>query len=242
MAIFSFPKWLPVPDGGALVVNNRQFAGAVRLAGPRPHQAGRSLLGLVRAWLVKAGLYGTHHYLGEHYRRQVERADGREAGLTARPDLPLHYYLGQNDNRRMSPVSQWLLNNYDVSGMVKARRQSYMLLHDLLADAPGAVPAYPALPEGICPLVLPLIITERDRVCVELNREGISAIPWWYGYHPGVSWEGCGDACYLKDHLLALRINEDITREGLRHTARVLRCCLEGFAVGGGNAPGLAEQ
>ena len=238
MAVFSFAKSLPVPDGGALIVNDPQLGAPPDLAGASLVQGGRALRGLVRAWLVKSGVHGADHYLDKHYVQHLVGRERTPCRSDERPGIPGDFYFQADDKRHISCASHWLLNNYDVSSLVRSQRDNYKVLVDLVRDVPGLRPVYESLPEGTCPLVVPVLVDERDRVCVELNRRGISAVPWWYGYHAGMIWDRYRDACYLKDHLLALRINMELTRRAMRYTAEVLRAACGQDAdvrVGGGS-------
>jgi dTDP-4-amino-4,6-dideoxygalactose transaminase len=75
------------------------------------------------------------------------------------------------------------------------------------------------LPEGICPLGLPVLLEDRDSAVKLLEQNGISTAPWWSGYHRDMSWDGCADACYLKDHLIMLPVHQALENEDISYIA-----------------------
>jgi dTDP-4-amino-4,6-dideoxygalactose transaminase len=80
-----------------------------------------------------------------------------------------------------------------------------------LDGIPGVELLYPELPDGICPLSLPLIVANRDARVATLLAKGIPALPWWAGFHRnGIDWSQFPDACYLKHNLLTLPVHQDL--------------------------------
>ena len=220
VAVFCFYKFLPVIEGGALVVN------AALLAGPgefhRPPPTVRIARQFVRRTL--GGLPGT-----EYARVATRWIKGRSNAAAApshdapHPDMPASYYFDPN-LRDMGIVGHTLktLATIDVNEVIRRRRQNYLALRDLLCGTRGITLIADDLPPGPCPLGLPVLLEDRAPVVAALKHHGISTSPWWSGYHRDLSWDGCADACHLKDHLIVLPVHQALDLEDMAHIARHL--------------------
>jgi dTDP-4-amino-4,6-dideoxygalactose transaminase len=124
-----------------------------------------------------------------------------------------YYYKSELDNRRMSFLSKRMLDRIDYTQVVEKRRKNYLRLLTMFSDNSNVMPMFRELPPGVCPLVFPVIVQNREKICIELNKQHIHAIPWWAGYHRDLSWNGFEDARFLKDHVLALPIHQDLTED-----------------------------
>lgn len=218
VAVASFPKTLPLPDGGALIVNNQAlWSKTWALKQPPVFLVYRRLLPLIKAsvlrylsrkpcyhsifyWLsdlLEAGKTGGHSNLAEKWKVMPEG----------------YYYKSALDNRRMSFLSKRMLDRIDYTQVVEKRRTNYQRLLSMFSDNPNVMPMFRALPPGVCPLVFPVIVQDRENINIELNKQHIHAIPWWAGYHRDLSWNGFEEARFLKDHVLALPIHQDLTED-----------------------------
>jgi hypothetical protein len=50
----------------------------------------------------------------------------------------------------------------------------------------------------------------------------VHTIPWWAGYHPHLAWDLYPDACFLKDHVLALPLDHLKTTRHIEFICRSL--------------------
>jgi perosamine synthetase len=223
VGIFSFPKLLPVPDGGALVVNTtRVGVGRWRLRGAPLGSVFSSLLPLLKFRTLEASsrcpiaLYLTKCILAWLARRATPPR------LTvARRGIPASYYYDRRlTDRSISDFSRRLIGTYDASALVEIRRRNYLEYLRMLGGNRATAPLYDGLPEGVCPLCFPVLISKRAQVCDKLANLSINAISWWSGYHPRFDWEQYPDSCYLKDHVLALPVDEHKTAKQIAYICR----------------------
>ena len=108
----------------------------------------------------------------------------------------------------------------DADALRERRRAHYRQLQQALAAVPGLEPLYPELPEGVCPLSLPLLVSDRAAWVAALQAVGIAALPWWAGYHPrSIAWEAFPEACHLKDHILTLPVHQNLDAPHLAYLA-----------------------
>jgi dTDP-4-amino-4,6-dideoxygalactose transaminase len=143
----------------------------------------------------------------------------------AHPDMPKSYYYDTKLNNRMiSGISKRIFKVIDVSSVVNRRRDNFKLYSSLMSGLEGVELLFQNLPEGVCPLHFPIIIHNREEVCRKLNELSISAIPWWAGYHQAFSWDEYTNACFLKDHVLALPVHQQLDEAHINYiTAKLLR-------------------
>lgn len=213
VAVFCFYKFLPVIKGGALVVNNPLLAGPGEFHRPPPTS-------MITKQLVRRTLGGLP---GTGYARAAARwANGRSATVGPSgqdapfPDIPANYYFDPNlRDTGIARQTTKMLAATNVGEVIRRRRQNYLALRDLLHGAGGITLVAEDLPADACPLGLPVLLEDRAAVVAALEQRGISTAPWWSGYHRDMSWEGCADACYLKDHVIVLPVHQALDRENL---------------------------
>jgi dTDP-4-amino-4,6-dideoxygalactose transaminase len=219
VSIFCFYKTLPVPNGGALVVNVEGLASA----GPRPesapvvstlsHAAG-SLLANAAFRLGSAG---------EAIRsglRAVVQAARSASGLrpvstgTSTFD-PSAVRLG------MSGLSARIARRVDAAALVAARRRNYFLLLAGLRDR--APPLLPELPQGVCPLFYPLLCDDKATVKTRLAARGIETVDFWRTGHPLCPVERFPEVATLRRRVLELPVHQDLSPEDMAFLARCTR-------------------
>jgi hypothetical protein len=213
VAVFCFYKSVPVPNGGALVVNDPDVRGALPRPVPPPlgstlsHAAGSLLANLA----LRAGEPG--HRVRELARRSARRV--RElSGLrpistgTGRFD-PGAVHLG------MSGLSAGVLKRVDPEAVVAARRRNYS---QLLAGLGRRVePLFPELPPGACPLFYPLVCADKSTVRDRLAAAGIETVDFWRDGHPLCPVERFPEVARLRRHVLELPIHQDLGPTEVEH-------------------------
>jgi dTDP-4-amino-4,6-dideoxygalactose transaminase len=211
IAIFSPRKTLPLMDGGALRYNGDLEACRDPLLPPDRAHTFRELL-----WS-----------LSQHSRRlpgrmpragsRLLRALARSVEWSFRIDAPLST-VGSEDfdrvegrlDRRMSGLSRRILETVDHDEVVRRRRFNYEYLLEHLPRSESVGFLYPTLPEGACPLYMPLLSAARDDMHRHLLSRGIESFRYWEWTHPALPAHGCGDAAFLRAHLLCLPVHQDL--------------------------------
>lgn len=189
-AVFSFKKTLPVPDGGALVLRRPWPSSSSAFVRPSPSRVLRRTLGLLRR----------------------PRLRGRACRTASRrPDMPASYYWDEGGARwSVSRVTLGILAQIDPSDVVARRRRNCARLAAAIEGATGVKPLVARLPDGTCPVALPVVARERDRLVDELRRRGVAATSWWAGFHHGLPWDDFPEACRLKNSVVALPVHQDL--------------------------------
>ena len=140
------------------------------------------------------------------------------------PDLPASYYFDARLARcGVSRLTAGLITNVDPEAVRAARRRNYVQLQQGLVDLPATRPLFAELPAGVCPLSFPVLVPDRARWLAVLHTRGIPAIGWWAGYHRQLSWDGFDDVRYLKDHLVALPVHQDLSPAHIDYVVHCVR-------------------
>ena len=221
-AIHCFWKALPLLDGGALVLSDLGAEAAARTESPAFTSILHKAIPFMKNWLSSSSRKHLRS-LPEVFRKlrtAPERQDtGRlstEEGL-ALPEIPPHCYFDEKTKDwSISRISKGILQQVDPTGIVNGRRENYRRLLEGLRSVPGIRPLYGDLPDGVCPLVFPVIVADPRRWQSSLNALRVFPFGWWRGYHPSLSWEDFPEARELKNHLLAFSVDQHLEQDQIR--------------------------
>jgi dTDP-4-amino-4,6-dideoxygalactose transaminase len=208
LAIFSPWKSLPLPDGGLLAVNR---------PGLRP------IMPTARPALTRTGVRLAYRALGA-----VEQAVGwsPRTWLLTRSGLRrvMHERVsaGPIEIVAGSAVSWRLLRRARRAHVVGRRRRHYARLLDACRTLDWATPLSPSLPDGVCPLGLPLVVEERDRFRDRLLSLGVNVRTYWEHLPPQVDLARYPDAAWLRDRILVLPTHQGLPSESVEWLARRL--------------------
>jgi len=225
ISILNFPKTFPVPDGGALRINNRSLL-IDRWKRRRSDLASvfRVLLSLWKSRVLS--IAGNSIILLNLVWRLLRKKPIKtvtEGKIGKHREMPREYYYSERlSDRSMSYISKRLLSTYDINLVRAARQRNYAEYLRLLDREDWARPFFSDLPEDVCPLSFPVVIHNRDKICKILNDWSINAIPWWAGYHAGFNWDLYPDACYLKDNILSLPVDQSLGSDQIEYIVQKL--------------------
>jgi dTDP-4-amino-4,6-dideoxygalactose transaminase len=209
-AIYNFPKVLPVPDGGALVMKSPE------LQRESWFRSGPGLPGVLAGFsrlLRQSVLCCLPGALGRSLAAAFRGRPGIEIPAGDRLEMPESYYFNLAlKDRKMSPISAWLMERMDFSEVRSRRRLNYSALRKRLAQTSRFEFLFQELPEGVCPLFLPLIVQGARQAARKLQALSIPAVAWWAGYHrAALNWEEFEEARFLKNNLLAIPIHHQLS-------------------------------
>ena len=218
LGIFCFYKTLPVPNGGALVVNEPAVVGAPPAPEPAPlvstlsHAAGALLANVA----LRAGEAG-----------EVVRAGVRRAYAAARDASGLRpistgtssFDLGLVD-LGMSGLTRYVAERLDAREIVAARRRNYFLLLGRLRDR--VPPVFGELSAGACPLFYPLLVDDKAGVAARLAERHVETVDFWREAHPLCPAGEFPEAEELRRRVLELPVHQDLTPEDVAGVARAV--------------------
>jgi hypothetical protein len=219
VAIFCFYKTLPVPNGGALVVNDPGLRGdpgapvAAPLGSTLSHAAGSLASNL-------ALRFGD---AGELLRAGVRRAYRLARGVSGLAPVstgtatfdPACRDLG------MSPLSNLIARRCDAEAIVAARRRNYFLLLGRLRER--VPPVFSEVPAGASPLFYPLLCDDKARVQARLLARGIETVDFWREGHPLCPRDEFPEVVNLRRRVLELPVHQDLRPEDMAYLARCVQ-------------------
>jgi dTDP-4-amino-4,6-dideoxygalactose transaminase len=219
ITIFSWRKFLPVYDGGQLVINNPKLDAQI------PWEKNNVLfyLKVTKNTLDKA-IDDCSNKIVKRISRllQVPAALAR-CFLSGHRCLPTALDINTNSldfdlssvNVRMSTLSRYILRNIDIAAIVEKRRANYIRLLDAIRSIAGLTPFFPDLPDGICPWVFP-VLADRRNFHLDLRSKGIPAVTWGGVIHPELRIEAFPDAAFLYQNLILLPVHQSLGETELR--------------------------
>jgi dTDP-4-amino-4,6-dideoxygalactose transaminase len=221
-SVFCLYKTVPVPNGGILVRNRAslpEISGLPLRKCPAASVAGRTAELMLetarsRANGVGKGLFSVKRALGAMLRGARGNNNGVHVGDTG-------FNIAHADIAASS-LTRFLLPRFAFAEIRRRRRANYERLARLLAGR-TQLPV-PALAEGICPLFLPVLVSDKRSAAERLWQRGIGAIEFWNGDGSEVPKNGSSRAAFFRAHVLEVPIHQDVSPAQLEHIAReVLR-------------------
>jgi dTDP-4-amino-4,6-dideoxygalactose transaminase len=207
MTAFSFRKFMPVPDGGALLARDDVALAPSQLAtaGWRPFA---SALYLTASWLEARCVPSLRSRLlaSQGLAHVWEDASGG-------PVLP----------RALSPLGRRLAAAARPDAWARARREHYAAYERLLpADDERLQRLFPVLPAGAVPYGFPVLLARREPVRKRLLRVGVQTRSSWDRLV-----QGGPDATAVASRILLLPLHQGLDARDVERVALSLRALLE---------------
>ena len=214
IGIFCLYKTLPLPHGGTLALNRPGLE-----IPPRPEQPDRLsafayivnlLLDYVALRLEGMGprLATLGREMGRSTKRAMKAAtvpiDTNELDASVIP-------LG------MGNAARYILARTRPDEVVRIRRENYLYLRSLLV--PEVRPLFPELPEFVCPLSLPILVKEKERVHEALYADGVGNVNFWRVWRRNVPSERFPQVDFLRRHVLEIPVHQGLARRHMEFIA-----------------------
>ena len=222
-AIYSFPKSLPVPDGGALVLIKNIWEEDKNFRPSRRPDIFLKVLPLIKKWFMHSSKSWQHFKFTRELFIKSRLAKPVVHDCEIRP-ISLDYYFDvQKIDWSMSRLSMGILNTANSFKIIDKRRRNFQYLYNSLVNTPNLHPLFDDLPNNVCPLWFPALVKDRSRWCKALDAHGIIVPEWWAGYHRGFDWGEFPEARMLKNNLLTLPIHQDLDIYHMEYIAECVK-------------------
>ena len=229
VSIFSLLKTLPVPNGGVLVINNKNIS-----YNHSPEKPNFFATCFYAAELLKYKTIGNNNAIKENGLNLLY--GGVYLSLSSFRLMlagfrkyfnPKGLYLVKPDSYLfvenlclwgISDLSKKIIDKTDFEEIKNIRRRNFEYLLNHFVKNERRILPFHELPPGICPLFFPIILEsaeQREKLYRTLKRRGVITHPWWDRFHPEVPWDEFSDAVYLKTRLFGLPIHQDLTLKHL---------------------------
>jgi dTDP-4-amino-4,6-dideoxygalactose transaminase len=221
-SVFSLYQTLPLPNGG-MVVQNRPDLPELSAASPSRcsmlsilARSSELVLTWVRLQSESLGgmLFGLKGMVGRGLTvANISRTPVGNSGFdVSKADLG------------MSSVGQFLMRRFDYVRILELRRRNFLLLADRLK---GTVPLVrDDLDEGVCPMFCPILVADKHKAAAALQSAGVEAVEFWNHGDPQAEARITGAAQFLRRHVLALPIHQDISPERVEYIADRVRAAV----------------
>jgi perosamine synthetase len=229
--IFSLWKTLPMPDGGAVLANRPLPLRDGTTTPPLDPCLTALRFSLEAHLLFRFGRIGAMVKkladplapLAKHAGRYVW-GETAAAPLDLEPSLNPHVTFDRSTaDWSMSAASRRIARRSPHADIAHRRRRNYAFLAGQLATVPGVRLIYPMLPSGVCPLLLPVVVDEPVSLRRHLESDGIATELFWSDFHPAFPAKEFPDSTYLKTHVVALPVHQDLDPGQLARVADAVR-------------------
>ena len=219
-SVFCLYKTIPVPNGGALVMNGALPRGVPRPPGPPAlsvvsHLAG----GLLQNMELRAGALGRAL---RQTARDLSRTAFRTAGVE-RVATGTQHFDRTHVNLGMSAISKRIALAQRWPQIVERRRRNYFALLSKLRDQPVV---FNELPPGACPLFFPLRVNDKDKIGARLAKRGVETIPFWNFGHPSCPAADFPEVEGLRRSVLEIPCHQDLDADTMTFVADAVRDAL----------------
>lgn len=219
-AIGSSMKFFPVYEGGCLVSHRHSLTARLRGAGAG-FEAKAALNALEAAFaygrlpLLRAALalpLRLKEMLWQRHKARRTGAGGAPAAAALAPSSSDSSF--ELDARWIDVRSSWFSRQVTRRAartrIVALRRRHYLQLEAALAALPGCRPLFPALPDGACPWVFPLLVERAGAVAARLEQAGVPMVRFGAELWPGMDDSTCANSAALGRTLIAFPCHQEL--------------------------------
>ena len=226
-SVFSWRKFLPLNDGGELILNRWRREPDVewrkesalftlkvvknlvdQLVGPTSHPAVR----IPHRCLQSSKNTFLHLLGGSGQKGQALSVDSNSARFDPEMvDLPI------------TRLSRLILDRSAIGAIAAKRRENYLQLQAEISLIGGIKLLFPDLPAGVCPWVLPLFFEGIPNAHKPLREMGIPAVTWGGVRHPAISRSEFPSSDFLYENLVFLPVHQDLQRKDLEQIVDAIK-------------------
>ena len=224
-SVFSFTKTLPVPDGGALVLDASAVSPPGRGRRPEPFP----VAGKVR-YLLERAVEQKSRSAGRVLRQGVldplvKRVKSRRGDphVEKKEGMDLIGFRRERADWRISVPARVMFRASLSRDIPHIRRANYStLLAGIEPDSRVRV-LLPLLPGGCCPLMFPVVVDDPRGLLRHLSASDIRAKHFWSFSHPDVPMVQFPLEAELKQNTVALPVHQDLGEEDMARIADAVR-------------------
>jgi len=226
--VLSMQKFLPVPNGGVLLMNNEALRRSFASTPPNRRSVARALLlsALKNLEAERRNTYEALRLCLVEPLRTLLRLLRRGADLGIVNVASVDFNVGMA-NLGMSGISRKILSRIDVRNMVARRRDNYRHLLELISAHSDVRICFPELYEGVCPYFMPVEVRDNRDVLRRLKERGVSSFIFGEFLHNSLPEAGFDEARGLSRKVIGLPIHQDLERRGLEYMAEAMKYATE---------------
>ena len=221
VGIFCLYKTLPVPNGGAMVINGaRSYSPPEQPPPPLASTLSHAASSLLQNLELRGGAFG--RWLRAGIRRWGKRSV--QTAQIARVATGTQHFDRAHVDLGMSPLTRRIALGQDLPSIVETRRRNYFFLMGRLRDL--CPPLFFELAPGVCPLFYPLVVDDKPALMARLKEEGIEAIDFWRHFHPACDPAEFPEVAKLRRTILEIPCHQDLAPEAMARIVKAVRHAL----------------
>ena len=232
ISIFSWRKFLPIQDGGLLVVNNPKFSTELLEENNSQSTQTKVAINLLEQLLVnyvpgcRKLIIHVFTMLSSGYKAISRLGESSPQILPASYDSS-SFQIG-TVNQGMSKASRYLLKRINLTSIKDKRHFNTAYLLDTInkGTLPGVIPFFKKFPPGIFPWVVPILVPGRKNFHVLLRSRGVPAFTWGGVIHPSLDLHNYPDGKFLYDNLILLPIHQSMNEKNLNCMITTMKALL----------------
>lgn len=213
-AIFSLGKFLPIRKGGLLIINQDEFVGENGIELREKSEIADDLFFLLKKLIKNSLLFG---YQPKEHKPESMSPCSQGGAVEIFAFKENHYDHG------MSLLSRFLLERFDLKEIVMTRRRNYAYLDERLNGAKGLRSLFGELPYGVCPWFYLAEVPDPWKLKEYLGSKSIGSIVFWSYFHKDFPFERYPESTYLKNHVIALPIHQDLSLPDLNYISQKVK-------------------
>lgn len=221
MAIFSQRKTLPLPDGGALLVNNAELTPGPPVNKPGEFVAIKKTLGMLFRSTFNLNPRNELPYLLERMATIINRRIARNTGSRYSTGMEVDI---DRCSLAMSGTAKRIMDHTRIEHVIQRRRDNYTCLLGYLQKTPHVRIVREQLPEEVCPLFFPVKIegVRRRDIQDQLLRAGINSFVFGDELHPSLPASQFRNAERLSQEILCLPVHQDLNPSDMARIAKTI--------------------
>ena len=232
MAVFSFGKTLPLPDGGALVLGSRAAPVKGTMVGRRPDAL--RVAGQIK-YLVEEAVASRYPGATAAFTRKVGRMlsakvkalvyDSSEPSGGDDSEEALRRTMALDPGRlhwTMSAIARRLFAGTSHATVRERRVRNFEAFATCFHGGPHVSALFATLPAGTCPLSFPVRASDAAALHGFLREHGVNSWRFWTVFHEVVPRERFPFESSLKLSVLALPIHQDLDEDDMRSLANLV--------------------
>lgn len=226
LSIFSFQKTLPVADGGALVVNRKDF----KMVRPQKKPSlitvtrGAGLLWLEHLRVFSPDVYAVLNWFfvtpARILFKLVKMLPGKSFKVTT---ASTSEFDAARASLGISDLSLGIVKRTDSREIINRRRDNFQFLFDNLKSTQSVKVPFRDLPEGVCPLFFPVLVDDRDALCARLQKNGVGTFIFGKSLHASLPAGEFSTAEEWSQKNLCLPVHQDLNRVRLAYLLKILK-------------------
>lgn len=215
ISIFSPRKFLPVINGGILVLNDKKLNSKFNRKCNNKINFSNEIKLTLTNWL-------RDHIIGNYAeaKESIKKVEGNNAGQTG---SIIHDFKTKNYNCCISTLSKYLIRRFNFDEICFRRRSNYMVLYNTFENMGDITCVQKKISINSCPLYFLIDVEEPWKFGDYLLKNGIASTVFWSWFHESYPRESFSDSTYLKNHVLGLPVHQSLTKSDMDYIVLVIK-------------------